>query len=779
MSFGLLNSALLLGLAGLVLPVLVHLLSRRNYDVVSWGAMQFLELSRNTKRRIRLEELLLLLLRMAMIALLVLALARPWFTGGPLARFTTPQARDIVLVIDGSYSMAWEGKTLTPHAAAIQKAQHFLDDLRPGDTVTVLDARERVRAVIDAPTRDFGLARERINALPPPTGSADLLEATAEALRALSRADNPSREIIVLTDGQARGWYLDDAPRWQALHDLREQSSIVPHIWLVDVVGRAEGDRTNFSLERLQPSREVTAVSLPVRVKTKLRYTGGKVPVQRKVYLEVNGQRLADATLQTPLLQPGGEFSVEFEHRFASAGSHVIGAVIDADNLPSDNRSDAVITVTEALPVLLVDGDPQNDPTRSETFFLDAALNVADSDAPLVRARVVDAQRFASPDVAGRRVVVLANVAQPTAPQADALIGFVERGGGLLLAPGGKVEAPTYNRLFLNGGLGVLPARLDDVQQVKANDVLGLRILDGSLSLPLVAPFRREHDGGLTDARFSRWWKLTPAPKPADGAPVGRVSRPVIDSPETAPLKELKRSGEHQETAYGLPAVAAPITAMKFDNGEPALLLGGYGRGHVGLLAFPLDSDWSTLPAKSDFVPFVHELLFYLAGSADPSRNVQVGEPLTLAVAADFPVAEYVFHGPGGVKGRPERAGDDEHPSLSFSDTQVPGVYTLAPLQAPPVGGAAAVRERFVVNFDRAESDLTPLDGKARELLTQNGRVQFAQSSADMQQQVSATGPKSEFWRYLILFLFGMLALELCVTRRYVRGGHTVNEDLD
>ncbi|MGE4001441.1 MAG: BatA domain-containing protein, partial [Planctomycetaceae bacterium] len=67
MSFGFLNAVMLLGLAGAALPVLVHLLSRRNYDVVAWGAMQFLELGRRTRRRIRLEELLLLLLRIGLM----------------------------------------------------------------------------------------------------------------------------------------------------------------------------------------------------------------------------------------------------------------------------------------------------------------------------------------------------------------------------------------------------------------------------------------------------------------------------------------------------------------------------------------------------------------------------------------------------------------------------------------------------------------------------------------------------------------------------------------
>ena len=59
MSFGLLNALMLLGLAGLAIPPIIHLLNRRRFDVVDWGAMQFLQISETTRRRLLIEELLL------------------------------------------------------------------------------------------------------------------------------------------------------------------------------------------------------------------------------------------------------------------------------------------------------------------------------------------------------------------------------------------------------------------------------------------------------------------------------------------------------------------------------------------------------------------------------------------------------------------------------------------------------------------------------------------------------------------------------------------------
>src|SRR2546422_3404147 len=97
MTLGFLNLLMLFGLAGVTIPVIIHLLNRRRFDVVDWGAMQFLQISETTRRRLLLEELLLMLLRMGLIALLVLALAAPFTTSRLFAGAGRRDNRDVVL----------------------------------------------------------------------------------------------------------------------------------------------------------------------------------------------------------------------------------------------------------------------------------------------------------------------------------------------------------------------------------------------------------------------------------------------------------------------------------------------------------------------------------------------------------------------------------------------------------------------------------------------------------------------------------------------------------
>src|SRR5207248_10910688 len=104
---GFLNLAMLAGLVAVAIPPIIHLLNRRRYDVVDWGAMQFLQVSEVTRRRILIEEVLLMAMRMGLIAVLVLALAQPFSEHNIMTAGGRP-SRDVVLIFDGSASLSFK-----------------------------------------------------------------------------------------------------------------------------------------------------------------------------------------------------------------------------------------------------------------------------------------------------------------------------------------------------------------------------------------------------------------------------------------------------------------------------------------------------------------------------------------------------------------------------------------------------------------------------------------------------------------------------------------------
>ena len=746
-----LNPWMLAGLLGLSLPILAHLLSKKRYDIVNWGAMQFLELNPNARRKLRLEQLLLLLLRLLLVALVVFALARPWARGGIFSHLAPANNRDVILIIDGSYSMGWEGGGVTPHQAALRKASQILDELNSGDTVGLIDARDQSRAVIESPSRDFAFVREQLDKLPPPSGSTNLPAAVNRAINILASTTNASREIIVLTDGQALGWKADDENLWARVEDLRKQLPFPPRLWVWNVTKKeseaASSSRVNFSVDRVQLSRELTVPEFPIRLKTKIQYhtnsTGqGERPpeVTRKVYLEIDGQRLREKQ-QTVLLKPDGEASVEFEYRFNSPGSHVVSVVLDQDNLPGDNRAEAAVTVASAIPVLLVDGHPSLDVTKTETFFLEAALSPSLLENPLVQTTNVPWTDFKESDLEQQDVVILADVPRLSSLQIAALETFVEKGGGLLIALGDGVDAGEYNGRFYEEGKGLLPAKLNQIQSPPEDDP-EVNVLDSSLELSWLMPFRRANDGQVYTVRFEKWWQVAPAPS--------------LDA-EQGDLE-----------------LSTPIAAALLETKDPLLVTREFGKGGVMLLTSPVDalSQWNTLGVRQHtFVPLIYEMVFHLA-SPGTSRNVETGMPLVVDVPADLPLGDYVFAGPDKSEQKPEsQPTTDGRLFARLNETQLPGVYAFRH-KTQPTPPAALPPEFFVANFDRAESDLTPLTEDEQKLLANDEHTAFVADLDSLVDHLVDDSQRAELFRYLMVLFLIILVFEVVMTRRLVQGGH-------
>src|SRR6516162_6017242 len=158
MPFWFLNVLMLIGLIAVAIPPIIHLLTRKRFDIVDWAAMQFLQISEKTRRKIFLEELLLMLLRMGLIALFVLALAAPFIRSTLLARWGGRGNRDIVIIFDGSYSMDFRQGDPSANDKAKEWAMRFLDDIAPGDSVAILQAKQQVSPVLGL-TTDPNLVR--------------------------------------------------------------------------------------------------------------------------------------------------------------------------------------------------------------------------------------------------------------------------------------------------------------------------------------------------------------------------------------------------------------------------------------------------------------------------------------------------------------------------------------------------------------------------------------------------------------------------------------------
>ena len=120
----------LLGLGFLIWPVLVHLVQKDRREVVEFPSLMFLErVPYKSTRRQKIRHWLLLLMRLAALAALIAAFARPFFDRDDIALAAGPVAGEVVILLDRSYSMGYGDRW----ADALAGARQAVGQLGPED----------------------------------------------------------------------------------------------------------------------------------------------------------------------------------------------------------------------------------------------------------------------------------------------------------------------------------------------------------------------------------------------------------------------------------------------------------------------------------------------------------------------------------------------------------------------------------------------------------------------------------------------------------------------
>src|SRR4029077_1753770 len=213
---GFLSPIMLWGALAASIPIALHFFFRSRYRVVPWAAMKFLLTSiEQTSRRLRFQELILLVLRCVLLVLIALALARPLSTS---ARGTGQgSAVDAVLVFDTSYSMGATDGAQTRLGRAKEAALRVIDQLPPHSTVQIITCADRANLVGPRAPSDLDQAKVLIGELKPTSLATDFYPGIAEAAVVLRAGQATNRELYLFSDMQKLGFERQAGNLSQAL----------------------------------------------------------------------------------------------------------------------------------------------------------------------------------------------------------------------------------------------------------------------------------------------------------------------------------------------------------------------------------------------------------------------------------------------------------------------------------------------------------------------------------------------------------------------------------
>ena len=468
----------LLGLAGLVVPILIHLTEKQRRNVVLFPSLMFLRRIpfRSVQRR-KVHHWLLLAVRALALALLVVAFARPFFQNAEVAIGSTLGPREIVVVVDRSYSMGlgdrWE--------RAKGEARRVLLGLDPSDRASLVFLGRGADAVLRSSSD-----RQRLVTAIDTAEVSDEVTRYGPALKLaqtiLEESELPNREVVIISDYQRSGWSGDEGvtfPAGTVVTPLQISDDVVANSTVTAVTLR----RDFFSgRERMTATARVTQRQ-------------GVEAIQQPIVLELDGQEVQSKMVR---LDPTGSATVTFEP-FTLGEAYTRGAIrLDADALPQDNQVHFVLSPGRALRTLILEGGN----TRPDaSLYLQRALEISEESAFQVEVR--RSTSISAADLEAAAVVVLNDIRFPQGNASDRLRRFVEDGGGLLMVLG--------ERSSWQGGLeDLLPGRFGSAED-HTRGAARLGFLD--YTHPVFELFGGPRGGDFARARFFRSRALTVGPE--------------------------------------------------------------------------------------------------------------------------------------------------------------------------------------------------------------------------------------------------------------------------
>ncbi len=721
-----LNFGALFGLAAIGIPIAIHLLNKMQVREMPWAAMRFLlESIEKNQRRLQIEDLILLLLRCLLVALLILALSRPnWESGRSQSGSHVATA---VMILDNSYSMGLTNGIQTRLEQAQAAAEKIIQAFPQGSSSALFFASNNVQPAIPEPTYDFNLLRKTVRDAKLTDRATDLSMALQLAVETLQKhGGGGSKEIYLITDGQANGWgQLDQLSKQMA--EIQKQISV--HVILV-----GDQSESNLGVTGLRLDNGLAPVNQPLRCSVEVSNGSQSEVRDVRVSLQVDDEPSIDEKI-IDRIPARTSHSVSLFAKIRSDGYHTITAKIPSDRLPADDHRTVALHAIHKVKVLLIQGTSSSVRSQSDDFFVRNALvplAPAEVDSYYIKTSSITASQLGGVSLDDYDAVFLLGVDSLALTQVQAFMDYVRQGGGLAIFPGPRCDLDFYNGQLGRGNF--LPARLGitkgDPNQHDKPFILQSKDYDH----PISALWNDPLAGTLVSSHFYAYYPLTPAPW-------------------KAPAK-----GETN------PPDGQPRVVLHFEGGDPAVVEHTWGLGRVVLFSSSATLAWNDLPIHPAFVPLMNRVLGSLVERQEEGLNIAVGQKFSYAVSSDQLNKDVSVRAPGS-QSLPRIVGKvalvNGSPTVQYDEADKAGAYCVT------IGRAPGTTLYFAAQADPAESNLTPLSSDQLKELGSVAEVVKWSPETSFSAHLAAARIGRELWFPLLIVALVLAALETFLAQRF------------
>ncbi|MFQ6008010.1 MAG: BatA domain-containing protein [Candidatus Zixiibacteriota bacterium] len=417
--FNFLNSTALFAAIAALIPLLIHLFSKRRVKVVEFSSLKHLKaMQKRQVRRLRIRQWLLLLLRMLIILAVVLAFARPTTTGGYLGSHATVSA---VILFDNSASMNRYVTDGNLFELARNRAEELLSTFGESDEVSLIPLDRTGREEQKGTFASAAIAREKLERLRPGNSEADLDGAIETAINLLDKAANLNKEIYIITDRQHR-----------LLPDRSTLDGSDAQVYLIDLPVE---ENDNCGVTAVDFGGQLIIPGHEFNISATVKNYGVRDCSDIIASLYLDGNRIAQTDV---VVAAGRETTVRFNRSLTRGGFHSGCVEISDDKFPGDNRYFFSFHIPEKFNVLIIDNNGSG-------RFIALALVPSSSTSQYWSVKKAQPDELGEVNLADFDVIVLADTPQLGASYVRRIKSFVREGKSLFVTYGGTTDIKLFN----------------------------------------------------------------------------------------------------------------------------------------------------------------------------------------------------------------------------------------------------------------------------------------------------------------------------------------------
>ncbi|MDP6811382.1 MAG: BatA domain-containing protein [Pseudomonadales bacterium] len=689
------------------IPIIIYYLMRFRSLRVDWGADYILERALARRRRkLYLDQIILLALRALAVMALVAAFARPLSrkagtdgAGGEVLR---------VLLVDGSYSMLAREGSGTRRDVAMDAMRQLVSRWERGAKWSLYSLDGNPDWLVDhAEVTVAANCLQTIDALE--------VEETDVSLAAgletvLAHGVGERREIYIFAD--------DQASTWAGVEQITAQlDSSARVFWVRPPLS----DHRNLAVTQLEAGHERALRGFEFPVYATIRNFSSEAVRDAELAFFVDNVRIGAKRISLP---PGQNTAVSMDVRLNEIGEHLVTARLKDDALPFDNELSVGVKAAESVSILVLrDADRTGAFTSSAKWLAVAARVFADGvgkkAAPPLQITEHSEPACELATLAAHDVVVLDGGRTLTGPMAETLRRYVDQGGGLVLAADQNVNHEVWRREL--GGRQLLPAAPRRVVTRPIGSKECRQLSRSGFDLPALRDLDTGVDGDITRVQFYSW------------------------------------------TEFEAPDPEAEVLA-RFSDGSPYAWQRRFEHGSVILLAAGLNSWNNNLLVRETVYPFLLHLFTESASAGEYPRSVGINEPVVYMAEGDAAPVAAQF---GLRNEEPVLATLTPH-ARGVRVEYAPGSARSGAGSLLVLRDSGRERVWVGIQGERRDSDLTPMTDDDHKALQERFQWTEVASAEELMGVLDEEGRGSERYGWVMLAVLAFAMGEILMGLRFV-----------